>query len=135
METKQKWLRPRITRTTLKLLNLRNEQATLINPTLSTNLTETKSTTRRDIYEYEVKSSGATWSNRIEVIGNLLYKSGLKSSQQFCREAFHIANILIGQQVCEALGLYSDEEIVVMTARDPKSLCILEKEFKSQGDD
>ena len=96
---------------------------------------ETKSTTRRDIYEYEVQSSGATRSNRIEVDGKSIVQKWLKSSQQFCREAlFTIAIILIANKP-RSLRLYSDEEIVVMTAQI-LVIVILEKEFlKSQGDD
>ena len=81
--------------------------------------------------------SGATRSNRIEVGGKPVVQKWVEIKPTVLqRSLVHYRNHPNCQQVREALRLYSDEEIVVMTAQIPKSLWILEKEFlKSQGDD
>ena len=81
--------------------------------------------------------SGATRSNRIEVNGESIVQKWVEIKPTVLqRSLIHYRNHPNCQQAREALGLFSDEEIVVMTAQIPKSLWILEKEFlKSQGDD
>ncbi len=80
--------------------------------------------------------SGATRSNRIEVNGQSIVQKWVEIKPTVLqRSLIHYRNHPNCQQARKALRLYSDEEIVVMTAQIPKSLWILEKEYlKSQGD-
>ena len=81
--------------------------------------------------------SGATRSDRIVVDGKSIVQKWVEIKPTVLqRSLIHYRNHPNCQQAREALRLYSDEEIVVMTAQIPKSLWILEKEYlKSQGDD
>ena len=81
--------------------------------------------------------SGATRSNRIMVDGQSVVQKWVEINPTVLqRSLIHYRNHPNCQQARKALRLYSDEEIVVMTAQIPKSLWILEKEFlKSKEDD
>jgi len=81
--------------------------------------------------------SGATRSNRIEVGGKSVVQKWVKIKPTVLqRSLVHYRNHPNCQQSRNALRLYTDEEIVVLTAQIPMTWWILEKEFlKSQGDD
>ena len=81
--------------------------------------------------------SGGTRSNRIEVGGKSVVQKWVEIKPTILqRSLVHYRNHPNCQQARQALRLYSDEEIVVITAQIPKTWWILEKEFlKSQGDD
>ena len=81
--------------------------------------------------------SGATRTNRIEVGGQSVVQKWVEIKPTILqRSLVHYRNHPNCQQSREALRLYSDEEIVVMTAQIPRTLWILEKDYlKLQGDD
>ena len=81
--------------------------------------------------------SGATRSNRIEVGGKPVEQKWVEIKPTVLqRSLVHYRNHPNCQQAREALRLYTDEEIEVLTAQIPKTWWILKKEFlQSQGDD
>ena len=81
--------------------------------------------------------SGAIRTNRIEVGGQSVVQKWVEIKPTILqRSLVHYRNHPNCQQSREALRLYSDEEIVVMTAQIPRTLWILEKDYlKLQGDE
>ena len=80
--------------------------------------------------------SGATRSNRIMVDGQSVVQKWVEINPTVLqRSLIHYRNHPNCQQARKALRLYSDEEIVVMTAQIPKSLLILEQEFLKSKED